>query len=45
LIEKKEDKFINLASLAKVILVLLGQDTTAEEKDVDVALFKDINQL
>ncbi len=45
LIEKKEDKYINLAQLARVILTLLGQDAGSEDKEVGVALFKDVPQL
>jgi hypothetical protein len=45
LIEKKEDKYINLAQLARVILTLLGQDAGSDDKEVEVALFKDVPQL
>jgi len=36
LIEKREDKYINLAQLARVILTLLGQEAGTDDKDVNV---------
>jgi hypothetical protein len=42
LIEKREDKYINLAQLARVILTLLSQDAGTDDKEVNVELFKDV---
>lgn len=46
LIEKREDKYINLAQLARSILILLSQENVGkDDKDVSVELFKDVPQV
>lgn len=45
LIDKKEEKYINLAQLAQVILKMTGQEAGTDAKDVPTALFNELANL
>ena len=45
LIEKRDSKYTNLAQLARVILVLLGQEVPPEVMEVNVESFKNLPEL